>query len=373
MSDLSSSADILEKILKDYDEKYSLYESFTKKLHDLIEELLEENDVSVHSVTCRVKDRDKLKEKVRKSEGKYEKLEDITDIAGLRIVTYFADDVDVIADIIKKEFVIDQDNSIDRREIMQSDKFGYLSLHYVASLNEERKKLTEYRSLRGSKCEIQIRSILQHAWAEIEHDLGYKTELEIPWQIRRRFTRIAGLLEVADSEFVEIKNGLKEYEESISKQIKDKPEEVYIDKLSLTMFIAENKNYREINQEISTQSGISFIDADGAEIWDISDLIKELNFLKIYTISQLEAKIIEKKDIIIKFAVDWLKPGKGVRKGFIDSTIFLWYLNYCLAGETGSIDYIVQFLKVSRVDISNLNTLANKIIETYNKYKELPN
>ena len=298
------SVERLEDILKDYDETCSLYESFTIKMHDLVKELLEENDVSVHSVTCRVKERDKLEEKVRKSNGKYEKLEDITDISGLRIITYFADDVDTVASIIESEFIIDQDNSVDRREIMHSDTFGYLSLHYVTSLNEDREKLTDYKRYRGCKCEIQIRSILQHAWAEIEHDIGYKSELEIPWQIRRRFTRIAGLLEVADSEFIAIRQSLSDYEESISRKIIDRPSEVYIDKPSLILFISNNEIYKEITQEISLKSRTPIIPDDGEPFWNIPQVLQKLSFLNISTISQLEAIIVEKRDALLPYVTD---------------------------------------------------------------------
>lgn len=68
-------------------------------------------------------------------------------------------------------------------------------------------KLTEYTF------EIQFRTVLQHAWAEIEHDLGYKSEYSIPLSMRREFSRVAGLLELADETFEKLKHQLNDYDE----------------------------------------------------------------------------------------------------------------------------------------------------------------
>lgn len=83
---------------------------------------------------------------------------------------------------------------------MEPDRFGYCSVHYVVEMSQKRLNLYEHQAYEGLKCEIQIRSVLQHAWAEIEHDLGYKSEIAIPKRIRRNFSRLAGLLEIADKE-----------------------------------------------------------------------------------------------------------------------------------------------------------------------------
>jgi len=278
--------------------------------------------------------------------------------------------VDEIAEIIQKEFVIDQENSVDRREIMESDKFGYLSLHYVVSLNEERANLTEYKKYKECKCEIQIHTILQHAWAEIEHDLGYKTKLEIPSQIRRRFTRIAGLLEVADSEFVNIKDRLASYAETISQKIADEPEEVYIDKLSLESFINENGLIKEINQQITDKTGLQVRDYLP---FRASNRIEELHYLGIETISELELKLSENKEILIEWAVEWLTPEPDEPEDmtkYIGRDIPLFYLNYCLVGQTGSIENIIEFLIITRKrNLRASEKLAKQVIKTYNKYK----
>src|SRR5438309_774277 len=65
------------------------------------------------------------------------------------------------------------------------------------------------RILADSVAEIQVRTILQHSWAEIEHDIQYKSVSVIPAEIRRRFMSLAGMLEIADREFQAIQDADK--------------------------------------------------------------------------------------------------------------------------------------------------------------------
>jgi putative GTP pyrophosphokinase len=104
----------------------------------------------------------------------------VTDLVGARVITYFADDVDRVARIIRNldNFEIDPRNSVDKRRALQADQFGYQSLHLVALLSK-RRIFTENREFEGLKIEIQIRSLLQHTWAEIEHAY-YKAERTLP-------------------------------------------------------------------------------------------------------------------------------------------------------------------------------------------------
>ncbi|TMR94372.1 GTP pyrophosphokinase [Nonomuraea basaltis] len=112
---------------------------------------------------------------------------------------------------------------MDKRKALDPDRFGYLSLHYVASLDTRRAELAEYKRFANNGFEIQIRSILQHAWAEIEHDLGYKSRLGVPSTTRRRFSRLAGLLELADAEFVSIRDELRLYEKRVESDLANQP------------------------------------------------------------------------------------------------------------------------------------------------------
>ena len=76
---------------------------------------------------------------------------------------------------------------------MEQARIGYASVHYIASLKGSRTSSPEYSRFQNIKFEVQIRSILQHTWAEIEHDLQYKSQESLPRELRRKFARLAGL------------------------------------------------------------------------------------------------------------------------------------------------------------------------------------
>jgi hypothetical protein len=90
--------------------------------------------------------------------------------------------------------------------VIEEDRFGYQSIHYLVRIKRERAGLAEYERYAKATAEVQVRTILQHAWAEIEHDIQYKSAIAIPREIHRRFMALAGMLEIADREFQAIQN-----------------------------------------------------------------------------------------------------------------------------------------------------------------------
>jgi hypothetical protein len=139
-------------------------------------------------------------------------LEQITDLSAIRIITFFPRTIAEIDAMLKEEFnVIEQLNK--GESLLEEERFGYQSVHYLVTLSRPRESLPEYERFRNTKTEIQVRTILQHAWAEIEHDIQYKSSLTIPRDIKRRFMSLAGLLEIADREFQAIQDADKELTE----------------------------------------------------------------------------------------------------------------------------------------------------------------
>jgi putative GTP pyrophosphokinase len=191
----------------EYRRNRALYENFTNEMKKLVENLVKVAGIRVHSVTCRVKEEESLRNKVKRSPNRYKKLGDVKDICGVRVTTYFADEVDKVAKVVEKEFRAKKTRDPHRQASLFPNTFGYSSLHYLARLNLARKKATENRPFRDLEFEIQICSILQHAWAEIEHDLEYKG-IRDPSYIRR-FSRLAGLLEFGDEEFMRLRDEME--------------------------------------------------------------------------------------------------------------------------------------------------------------------
>jgi putative GTP pyrophosphokinase len=349
-----------EAILEQYDHKLHLYMAFTKKVHDLIIKILAENDIHVHSVTDRVKSRESLTKKLSRPDGNYADLGDITDIAGIRITTYFEDDVDRVAKVIAKEFKVDTENSVDKRELLDPDRFGYLSMHHVLSLTTERCRLTEYKRFPKLKAEIQTRSILQHAWAEIEHDLGYKSSQEVPQSTRRRFSRLAGLLELADQEFINIKNELIAYEKAVPARIQKAPQLVTIDKASLAAFVHNSALVKELDLQIASFTQGTIVRNDAA----IARHVRRLQTFGVETIRELEKVLNENAADIIEFAKGWLKKSTHTRYA---SGVSVLYLGYLFIARTKDPTQIRGYLNLFRVGQrgDDRERLVNRVMETY--------
>ena len=131
---------------RDYEEAVSGLDAFRIPLEGMINVLLEQQGIIVHSVTSRVKQKASVLRKLQRPD-KDRHISELTDLLGVRIITYFPDEVDKAAKLVEREFCVDPDNSVDKRSILDPDRFGYLSLHYVLTLNEKRSELAEYQKL----------------------------------------------------------------------------------------------------------------------------------------------------------------------------------------------------------------------------------
>ena len=182
------------------------YSETTIYFKSKIEQLLVDNHVDFHIIEARVKEISSLRRKLDKKESNenisvrdISKLvssneTEITDLSGVRIIVFFFDDVRSIVNLICSNYSIDEQNSNFFLSNIEYDKFGYQSIHVIV----------KYETI---KIEVQVRTVLQHAWAAISHKTEYKSETVAPYQLKRKLSRLAGLIEIADVEFNDLKVG----------------------------------------------------------------------------------------------------------------------------------------------------------------------
>ncbi|MFL5350939.1 MAG: GTP pyrophosphokinase family protein [Hyalangium sp.] len=223
-----------QELLDAYLGRQPTFEALGRALHAHLQGVLERGGVSVHGISYRVKSPASLARKLARPDKIYERLDELTDLVGLRIITFFEDSIEQVARLIEQHFRVDIDRSVDKRLRQDPDSFGYRSLHYICHPPPE---LLEHHSGWDWPFEIQIRTILQHAWAEIEHDLGYKSPESVPLPVRRRFSRLAGLLEIADSEFVELRRFMESYAQEVRQPVQLERDALELDTVSLQSLV----------------------------------------------------------------------------------------------------------------------------------------
>ena len=266
-----------EQILQEYRDHLPEFEKQAGEIYQTLKKTFEKVGLVLASIEYRVKSEDSLAGKLELKGAKYKSLADITDIIGLRVITYYTEDVDKVASAVDRLFTIDWDNSVDKRKLLEIDTFGYMSLHYICS-----KKGFPYRF------EIQMRTILQHSWANMNHDTGYKSGVEIPKHYKRSINRLAGLLEMVDEEFSRIRVELADYRRSVqalvaSGNLNDAPldGDTYRSYLNMKPFQRLNKTIAAVNQaEIQEVSLMPYLEVfrdllGCSTLGDIDRIIKE--------------------------------------------------------------------------------------------------
>jgi len=327
-----------DSIMAEYESKLELYKDFTEEMRNLVEKVLKDHKKKLHSVSSRTKDKDSLLRKISRPDRQYGSLDDVTDISGVRIVTFFSDDVDFVGKTIEEVFDIDWDKSVDKRLLLDPDRFGYLSMQYVGRLTQVRKSMPEYKRFGNMPVEIQVRSILQHAWAEIEHDYGYKSKAAIPRDVRRRFSRLAGLLEIVDTEFVSIRDNISEYISTVKKSIRATPSSVMIDQESLFQFVETDPLLKEINEYVadSKKKVVRYEDKD-----HLGSYVGDLKYVGIKTIADLKEQLHYWGEILKELSKKLMEQDL---RPYIPSGTALYHLCYVILASTGDVHKMVDYL-----------------------------
>ncbi|HDR7631566.1 TPA: hypothetical protein QCX75_000221 [Bacillus mycoides] len=225
---------------KTYDKHCEKYKNLGENLQSSLKILLKDAGISFLDVNYRIKEYNSFLDKIVRKEYQ-NPLNDNEDFCGMRVICFFPSDIEKIGEVINNEFIVHHSEDKSDKEI---DRFGYRSYHFVVSVKEEWLSVPSFRNLKDVKAEIQVRTILMHAWADIEHKLQYKKKEHIPKVIQRKFYQLSALFELADEQF---------------EALRDKKEEVYKNSLP------ENPTEFDTQQEMNADTLQAFLDLNCGE------------------------------------------------------------------------------------------------------------
>ena len=253
-----------EMLLEEYRQQLPLYKRLMEVMKSKTAEIINEGELTVASMEFRIKEEASLAGKLQRKGSKYGTLRDITDIFGGRIIMYYNEDVDRVASFVESKLEIDWPNSVDKRKMHEVDSFGYNSLHYICRIPKTFFYDPEYPDLNDIRFEIQMRTLLQHAWANMDHDTGYKSGVEIPKRYLRNMSRLAGMLELVDDEFSKIRIELTDYRRKVQSLVRSgNLDEVPLDGDTFRSYL-ELEPFSQLNKRIAAMNQ--------AEIQDVSIL-----------------------------------------------------------------------------------------------------
>lgn len=203
----------------------------------------------------------------------------MTDLAGVRVITLVESDVQKVCNLIESMFNVHKADSVNKSEKLGEEKVGYRSVHFVCDVGKSREKLPEFSAYKGLCFEIQVRTALEHAWAEIEHDRGYKLGGKLPSDINRRFKLLSGLLESADLEFNRLTVEIEEYVKKLNSDIKKNELNYELTSVGLEEFF--NNKYSD------------YLGSYNKYQQPMKQIIEELNKFGIFSLDELDKTIIE--------------------------------------------------------------------------------
>jgi predicted RNase H-like nuclease/ppGpp synthetase/RelA/SpoT-type nucleotidyltranferase len=197
----SADEDPVRRAVRTYSEQYPALVAASSAAATQIGSILDEAGINYLTITGRAKGIASFAEKATRTEqGRplyADPLRDIGDTLGIRVITYVRDDVEAVAALLAEQLPVLDDRDFGELTASQG-RFGYASRHLQVEID-------------GRVVQVQLRTVLQHAWAEFEHDIRYKgtVPVEHASEFDRRFTLAAGLLELADQEFSAIRERLR--------------------------------------------------------------------------------------------------------------------------------------------------------------------
>lgn len=198
-----------------YGERQHEYKRLVDEVKFVLKAELEKCGLKIADLTGRLKTEESLLSKISRKQYA-DSFSEVHDIAGVRVVCLYETDLQVVGDRITQAFEVVE--FLDKMHSLCTDLMGYRGLTYVVRLGKSYSG-SRYEGLQDLLCEIQIRTILQDAWAQISHHLVYKAEASVPARLRRDLNNVSVLLEVAEGVFDRVRNGRQLYIDEIEQKL----------------------------------------------------------------------------------------------------------------------------------------------------------
>jgi ppGpp synthetase/RelA/SpoT-type nucleotidyltranferase len=181
----------------EYRSRVPVFDRLAEEVEYALEKKAESGGIKTHTVSSRVKTAESVAEKAKRKELD-DPLQELDDLVGIRVVVLFLSELPLLDGLIRETFTVH--SSDDKIADGDAASFGYMSIHYVATLGDGHSG-SRYEGLDGIRFEIQTRTVVMDAWANASHHLDYKGQSSIPEDLRRDFFALSGLFYVADQHF----------------------------------------------------------------------------------------------------------------------------------------------------------------------------
>ena len=202
----------VDELSINYVEKLSLYEEYSSRIRNLVEDLVERDDIEVCGIEGWAKAPAELVKSLNAhyASSNSDGLESISDLVTVRVLLRFPEDVQKVEEIICSEFEVDFDRSITSGGLEDPFRFGYPAVLYTLALSDSRSSLREWRKYKELSFRLEIRTVLQEAWATISPRVNLSVDSMSEKKFKRKLARLAALLEEADEGFLSLWEEVKD-------------------------------------------------------------------------------------------------------------------------------------------------------------------
>lgn len=291
--------------IAEYRQRRPLYEELVSEMCHALKERLKAKSASVVSITGRAKEINSLQGKIARK-NYTDPLREITDLAGVRVVCNYESELVEIVEVVKSEFQVHEET--DKSRDLGVEKMGYHGRHFIVSFGP-RYAGVRYDKIAALKCEIQVRTILQDAWALISHNLVYKEEATIPQRLHRDLNNVASLLEIAQGVFDTVKEKREAYRQEIEQRAPDAAD-----------FLSQAVDF----ETLLAYSKWKFKHLPASEQWN-DRLARDIDLATYPTLAHIDAAVESAKAAVEAYRADnpeWFKTGTDfITKslGFVDA------------------------------------------------------